>query len=462
MRDAKSVAVPPAMTTKTPNTVPAWKFILPSMLGIFLFMLPLPYDGSYTIPVAILAKALVSALADSALWLIVGLISVSAVMSTYTLLAKPSWLGKNALLTALFQVSKVWYGVRMLGWVLVLVCAFKLGPEALWSGDTGGLILADLLPTLLSVFIFAGMLLPLLLNFGLLEFVGTLLSKVMRPIFGLPGRSAVDCIASWLGDGSVGILLTNKQYEDKHYTQREGVVIATTFSAVSITFSLVVLAQVNLEHMFAPFYLTVCVAGLAAAIIVPRLPPLSGFRDQFVDGSSRQQDDEVIPAGYSTTAWAYNLAIQQAGRASHPKQLLKQGLHNVLDMLLGVLPVIMAVGTVALVVAEYTPIFSILGKPFIPVLELLQLPEAAKASETLVVGFADMFIPSIIAASIEADITRFVIAAVSVTQLIYLSEVGALILGSQLPVKLWQLFAIFLIRTIITLPIIAGMAHLFF
>jgi nucleoside recognition membrane protein YjiH len=214
--------------------------------------------------------------------------------------------------------------------------------------------------------------------------------------------------------------------------------------------------------MFAPFYLTVCVAGLAAAIIVPRLPPLSGFKDYFVDGSSRQQDDEVIPAEYTTTGWAYNLAIQQAGRASHPKQLLKQGLHNVLDMLLGVLPVIMAVGTVALVVAEYTPIFSILGKPFIPVLELLQLPEAAKASETLVVGFADMFIPSILAASIEADITRFVIAAVSVTQLIYLSEVGALILGSQLPVKLWQLFAIFLIRTIVTLPIIAAMAHLFF
>ncbi|WP_439036004.1 YjiH family protein [Agarivorans sp. Z349TD_8] len=446
-----------------PSTqIPAWKFILPSLLGIFLFMLPLPYNGSYTIPVAILAKSLVAGLGDSALWLVVGFITISAIMSTYTLLTKPRWLGKNALLTSLFKVSKAWYGIRMLGWVLVLLCAFKIGPEAIWSGDTGGLILGDLLPTLLSVFIFAGLLLPLLLNFGLLEFVGTLLSKVMRPVFGLPGRSAVDCMASWLGDGSVGILLTNKQYEDKHYTQREGVVIATTFSAVSITFSLVVLAQVNLEHMFAPFYLTVCVAGVAAAVIVPRLPPLSGFSDKFIDGSQRQKNSEVLPEGYSSVAWAYSLARHQAGRASHPKQLLKEGLHNVLDMVLGVLPVIMAVGTVALVIADTTPIFAYLGKPFIPLLELLQLPEAARASETLVVGFADMFIPSILAASIEADITRFVIAAVSVTQLIYLSEVGALIMGSQLPVKLWQLFAIFLIRTLVTLPLIALMAHLFF
>ncbi|MDO6763799.1 YjiH family protein [Agarivorans sp. 1_MG-2023] len=454
--------MPTASSTSPQKNVAAWKFVIPSLLGIFLFMLPLPYDGSYTIPVAILAKALVAVLGDSALWVLVGLISVSAVMSTYTLLAKPAFLGKNALLTSLFQVSKAWYTVRMLGWLLVLVCAFKIGPEALWSGDTGGLILGDLLPTLLSVFIFAGLLLPLLLNFGLLEFIGTLLTKVMRPVFGLPGRSAVDSMASWLGDGSVGILLTNKQYEDKHYTQREGVVIATTFSAVSITFSLVVLAQVNLEHMFAPFYLTVCVAGLAAAVIVPRLPPLSGFKDQFIDGSKRQQDDEMIPSGYNSFTWGWQQALTQAGRASHPKQLVKQGMHNVLDMVLGVLPVIMAVGTVALVVAEYTPIFSYLGKPFIPLLELLQLPEAARASETLVVGFADMFIPSILAASIEADITRFVIAAVSVTQLIYLSEVGALIMGSQLPVKLWQLFAIFLIRTLVTLPIISLMAHLFF
>ena len=90
------------------------------------------------------------------------------------------------------------------------------------------------------------MLLPLLLNFGLLEFFGVILNKVMRPIFTLPGRSSIDCIASWLGDGSIGVLLTSKQYEDGYYSKREAAVIGTTFSAVSITFSLVVISQVNL------------------------------------------------------------------------------------------------------------------------------------------------------------------------------------------------------------------------
>lgn len=73
-----------------------------------------------------------------------------------------------------------------------------------------------------------------------------------------------------------------------------------------------------------------------------------------------------------------------------------------------------------------------------------------------------MFIPSILAASIHSDLTRFVIAAMSVTQLIYMSEVGALLLGSGIPVKLWELFVIFILRTLVTLPVIALMAHLIF
>lgn len=36
----------------------------------------------------------------------------------------------------------------------------------------------------------------------------------------------------------------------------------------------------------------------------------------------------------------------------------------------------MALGTVALVIAEYTPMFTWLSYPFIPLLRLLQIPEA--------------------------------------------------------------------------------------
>lgn len=439
-----------------------WMFFIPSLLGIFLFMSPIHYQGDLTIPVAVLAKTLQAQLSDILVSIITVIVAFMSVASLLCKLFKPTFITQNTFLNGLFNPSILWLLVRLVGGTAVIMTFFHIGPQAVWEDNTGGLVLEGLLPTLFSVFIFAGLFLPLLLNFGLLELCGILLSKVMRPIFNLPGRCAVDCIASWLGDGSVGILMTSKQYEGKIYTAREAAVVGTTFSVVSITFSLVVIAQVNLGHLFVPFYGTVCLAGFVAAIVMPHLPPLRFKKDTFIDGSVPDKDADVIPQGYNSLSWGLHLAMNKASQVKSAKPVITEGICNVADMILGVLPVVMGLGTMALIVAEYTSVFSFLGQPFIPLLELLGIPEAVQASQTIVVGFADMFIPSILASSIESEMTRFVIAAMSVTQLIYMSEVGALMLGSRIPVNFLDLVMIFILRTLITLPVIAGVAHLIF
>ena len=73
-----------------------------------------------------------------------------------------------------------------------------------------------------------------------------------------------------------------------------------------------------------------------------------------------------------------------------------------------------------------------------------------------------MFLPAILASGIESEMTRFIIASVSVTQLIYMSEVGGLLLGSKIPVNFKDLVIIFLLRTLISLPIIVLIAHILF
>jgi len=437
-------------------------FLVPSLIGLFLFMTPISYQDAITIPIAIISKALQKALGDTATSVVTAIVVLSTLVTILASTLKPKWLLRHKFLDGLFDVSPLWLTIRIVGAIFTLMTFSGMGPEAITSANTGGLVLNDLLPVLLSVFIFAGLLLPLLLNFGLLELFGTLLTKIMRPVFNLPGRSAIDCMASWLGDGSVGILLTSKQYEARFYTQREAAIIGTTFSAVSITFSLVVISQVKLEALFVPFYLTVCLAGLAAAIIVPKLPPLSWKKDNYIDGTPRHPDDEAVPANHHVLSWGFDRALHKAATTGGLKELADEGITNVVDMVFGVIPVVMAIGTTALMIAEYTPIFNYLGLPFIPLLDLLGIPEATEASKTIVVGFADMFIPSILASSIESDMTRFVIASLSVTQLIYMSEVGALLIGSKIPVNAWELFVIFILRTLVTLPVIAGMAHLIF
>lgn len=450
------------------------KFLIPSAIGIFLFMIPLSKDGSLTIPIALLSTWLQENLATRMTNILLIIVLISSVGALITKLFKPNFILKNTFLNSLFHISWLWLIIRILSVIFIATILFsdKVDLETLphflvplinsiTSLDTGSLVLLSLLPILFSIFLFAGLFLPLLLNFGLLEFAGALLVRVMRPVFNLPGRSAIDCLASWLGDGTIGILLTSKQYEDGFYTQREAAVISTTFSLVSITFSLVVIDTVGLSHMFIPFYLTVTLSSLIVAIILPKLPPLSRKKDVLYDGSCPTRTDETLN-DTSHIKQGFEKALITAKNQNIFQCVMVEGSKNVIDMWIGIIPVVMTVGTLALILATYTPVFQILGIPFLPILKLLGVPEAAAASQTLVAGFADMLLPSVMAASIESEFTRFIVASLSVTQLIYLSEVGSLIIASKIPIKFKELFIIFIERTLISLPIVVIIARLIF
>ena len=312
-------------------------------------------------------------LSDYVPYILTTILVVSGVMSIIGSILKPKFILNNTFLNTLFNISPLWLISRVFGSLFGIFVAFQVGPNLIIDEATGTFVFNDLLTILFSIFLFAGFFLPLLLNFGLLEFFGALLTKVMRPIFKLPGRSSIDCITSWLGDGTLGILLTSKQYENGFYTKREATVISTTFSAVSITFSLIIIQTVGLNNMFIPFYLTVSLAGIVAAIIVPRIPPLSIFSDTYYNNKAENVSEE-IPKGYNAFTWGYKNAIEKAEENSSIKNFILDGIKNVLDMWLAVLPIVMCMATIALIIAEFTPIFKILGLPSAPILHLLQVP----------------------------------------------------------------------------------------
>lgn len=439
-------------------------FLIPSILGIILFMIPLPFEAGWKVPIAKLADILASSLESIIPQVMMYLIIVSAVGSILFLFIKKDP-NHPSLFMNLFKVTPFWVITRIIGAIFAIMVVYKIGPEAIWNENTGGLLLASdgLVSFLFSIFFFAGFLLPLLLNFGLLEFFGTLMVKIMRPLFKLPGRSSIDAFASWIGDGTIGVLLTSKQYEDGYYTQREAAIISTTFSVVSITFSLVIIDKVGMANYFLPFYGTVILTGLILALIMPRIYPLRSIKNTYIDDRAYSEEDEKLPPNTNVVSLGIEKALETASKQRSIVKTIRAGMQNVLDMWVGVTPVVMAFGTVALVLAEYTNIFRVLGKPFEYILNGLQIPEAADAAQTMVVGFADMFLPVILAEGmITSPVTLFTIAAVSVVQLIYMSEVGGLILGTKIPLNIFDLLLIFLLRTIIALPIIAGIAHLLF
>lgn len=439
-------------------------FLIPSILGVFLFMIPIKYAGDIKVPIAILGDILSGTVAPIMPWTATITLIIAAVGSIIFLFKQTDG-QKPSFITNLFDVSVFWVITRVIGAILALLVVLKAGPEWIWSENTGGLLLSEdgLVTFLFTIFLFAGLLLPLLLNFGLLEFFGTMMVKIMRPLFRLPGRSAIDALTSWVGDGTIGVLLTSKQYGEGFYTKKEAAIVGTTFSVVSITFCIVIIDYVGLGAYFLPFYGTVILTGLILALIMPRIYPLAGKADEYIDGRPFTGDEEKLPEGYNSFSHGLENALVKANTNRSVSKTFIDGFKNVLDMWIGVIPVVMAFGTIALIFAEYTSVFTILGKPFEPILSVLGIPEAAEAAQLMVVGFTDMFLPVILAEGvITSELTLFVVATISVTQLIFMAEVGGLLLGSKIPVNFLDLVVIFLLRTLIALPIVAGIAHLLF
>ncbi len=435
-------------------------FLLPSFVGIGMFLIPFTVDDSINVGMGFLAYALMGLFDNTLPAIAVAIFWISIALTLYVRFLRPAW-AETGTLHEIFHIGPGWFALRLAGAVLATLTLLQIGPEFLISDDTGGLMLNELITVLLAFFLFAALFLPFLVDYGFMEFIGSMVRKPFRFIFNLLGRSAIDATASWFGSGTVGVLITMQQYENGFYNRREAAVIATNFSVVSIAFSLVIIHFVDMGHMFLQYYATVVVSSLLAAIIIPRLYPLVRKPDTYYEPVGRRivEEKRYQPGVFMDSMYK---AMDRARHAPGPAQLMRNSLTNVADIFFSLLPLVYSIGIIALVTAEHTPLFTWLSWPMVPLLSLLQIPDAHAAAPATLVGFADMFLPAVLASGIESELTRFVVAALSVSQLIYMSEVGALIIKSKIPLNLWELVVIFLLRTLVTLPIITLMAHFLF
>ena len=90
-----------------------YKFLIPSLIGAFLFVTPINRDGNLTIPIAIAANLLLDAMGESStaiLWL---LINLSALLTVLHKTVGIGFLRKNEKMNNLFSVKGFWLVVRL-------------------------------------------------------------------------------------------------------------------------------------------------------------------------------------------------------------------------------------------------------------------------------------------------------------------------------------------------------------
>ncbi len=430
---------------------------LPSAIGVALFLVPLRYGGDVTIVMGVITSTLQALIGDRMAWFTTPIFLTGALLSVAFTLGPRSLATRFPYLHEVFETNGVWLTLRVVAGIGAPMTALTLGPAWVHSAETGGTAYVEIGGLIFLIIGVACLLLPFLTEFGLLEFVGTLMRRPFKRMFNLPGRATVDTLASWVGASSVAILVTVRQYESGFYSEREAAVISTNFSVVSIPFVVLISQVAGIGEHFVPLYASMVVVGLTCALITPRLPPLSRLPDTYYAPVGRQIHEETSSS--SPFAWAVQQSVTRARNAPRPVAMLKRSLKVLFDIFFTMMPAAMAIEFIALVAYHHTRVLQLLTQPLIPLLSLLQIPEAAAAAPGVVVGLLDQFVPALIAGTIDNQTASFLLAGLSVTQLIFFAESAVLILNSSIPLSLGQLISIFCLRTVIALPMLAIAAH---
>lgn len=242
---------------------------------------------------------------------------------------------------------------------------------------------------------------------------------------------------------------------------REASVIVTNFSVVSVPFVVLTANVAGISDYVFQLYGAMIFICVLCAIVTPKLPPLRNLPNKYYPPVGKQIQEAVSDSG-STYKWALEQALKRAKTSPGPTQMLKNGSHSLINLFFTMMPAAMTIEFLALAIYHHTEVFHFIATPIVPILELLAIPNAYEAAPGVLVGLLDQFVPAIIAGGIESKLTSFILAGLSVTQLIFFAEIGILILRSKIPLSVKQLVTIFCIRTCISLPILALIGHMIF
>lgn len=418
------------------------KFVGLSSLGVFLFFVPLTLDGRSTI---VLDHIVTWASSESRLPAVRSYIVLIILAGCLQPIVSGVWRRSAAdvLMTGLKFAA-----------IPLLACYFlSVGPEFLLE-PTMLPFLFDKLALPVGVIIPLGAIfLTLLTGYGLLECVGVLLERFMRPIWKTPGRSAIDAVASFAGSYSVGLLITNKVYKEGNYSPREAAIIATGFSTVSAPFMVVVAQTLDLMAYWHGFFWGTLVITFVVTAITVRIWPLVGMSDlKKAPGLIGDQKSHSFASAVSN-------GLKVAEESPPVALMVWRNFVEGLRMASAVVPSILSVGLIGLLLVEHTPLFEWIGYLFLPITWVSGIEDPIATSSAIASGFAEMFLPAL--TSTHAPIhARFVVAVVSVSGILFLSASIPCVLATDIPIRLHQLAAIWFLRATLSIPLASGLGWL--
>lgn len=434
-----------AIEADVPRPPARWRMIIYSAIGIVMFFVPVTINGASSIPLDHLVTWVRGLLGPADRWVGLAIITAGAVYP----FASGRWRTSTT--------RTVFAFLAVLGLVASAMVVFGVGPSWILDESIGPFLMDKLVVPVGLIVPIGGVFLALVIGYGLMEFVGVYLRPAMRPIWRVPGRAAVDAVASFVGSYALGLLLTNRMYTGGRYTAREAAIIAAGFSTVSATFMVIVAKTLGLMDIWLWYFFGTLLVTFVVTAITVRIPPLSRIPDEVYPGVVHSPEQAVTRDRFRVARRAAEQTLAEA--PSLPKNIWVN-FRDGLVMVLQILPSIMSVGLIALVLATYTPVFEWIGVIFYPLFWAFGYSDPGLLASASATSIAEMFIPATMAAGHEDLVARFVIGVVCVSAIIFFSAVVPAILATDIPVKMWHLLVIWVERVALTIVLATPLAHL--
>lgn len=343
--------------------------------------------------------------------------------------------------------------------VIGVMVLFQVGPEAVISNENTGPLGLLLAYTVFVTVLLSSLIVAFIINFGLLQFCGTLMEPIMRPLYKMPGYAALDSAIAVVCSAAVGVFEQNKNYLNKLYTQKEAGIVATNFALHSLGFYVVLCEIAGIPQYYTAVTLSSIILAYIMPIFTARLPPLSNLSNTYIDGTPPKPDPEAETGPLLQRAW--NLAVE----TSRESQMISI-VHCIAEAFIFSMKIgayVLAIATVAMIVGEYTDVWTWVGMPMVPVLEFFQIPNAQEIAPAVLVGVTEIAMPAVLIAGKGVDpAASFFIIVLCTLQIVSFTESANAIMESDIPLGFWQLLLCFVVRTIFAIPMAAFATHLLF
>ena len=349
--------------------------------------------------------------------------------------------------------------LRTLGIPVCVMGFFSIGPGFLHKPQFVPFAWQNIAVEVTIIVAFGSIFLTFIMGYGLLEFTGVIVRPIMRPLYKVPGKAAINAIAAFIGNFSVAMFLTDELYKESKYTYREAAIVMTGFSTVSATFMIVIAKTAGFMNIWNFYFWSTLLITFTVTAITVRLYPLNSLDSSYIDGVGKPEKEVKGNIIHS----AINEGVKAAAQSKSLLKSLWTNLKGGMRMCFVLTPSATAVGLIAAILANETKFFNIVGTVFMPityVLKLFGLENPSEVAKASAVVLGEVFVPNLTVQTLP-DVPRYIIAVVSVSTIIFFAGFIPCLYATSIKMKPWQLLLIWFERAALSI-ILAGIVGLIY